>query len=274
MAKNSGKSPPELKKKFSMLDDDSIALQYHYIKANNHPLGSKDQLDTPGDASTYSKLHAKYHPGIRNYLKTFGYYDIFLVDIDTGDIVYSVFKELDFSTSLLEGPYAETNFGEAFRAAKAASDPNFVKIVDLKPYFPSYEFPAGFIASPIFDGRKKIGVLMMQIPVEQIDAIMTNQGKWREVGMGDTTETYLVGPDFLMRSNSRFFVEKAAKYFDSVTKLGMPQDTINNIKAKRTTVLNQEILTEGDKTCFNRQNWGLYISRLPRCSCRKCLCPR
>jgi methyl-accepting chemotaxis protein len=43
---------------------------------------------------------------VRNYLEKFGYYDIFLVDPETGDIVYSVFKELDYSTSLIDGPYA------------------------------------------------------------------------------------------------------------------------------------------------------------------------
>ena len=244
-AKNSGQAPPGLRKKFEMLDNDSIALQYHYIKANKNPLGSKDQLDHPGDASTYSKIHAKFHPGLRNYLKTFAYYDIFLVDIDSGDIVYSVYKELDFSTSLLDGPFAGTNFGEAFRAAKGASDPTFVKMVDLKPYFPSYDFPAGFVASPIFDGDKKIGVLMMQIPVEQIDAIMTNNGRWKDVGMGDSGETYLVGDDHLMRSNSRFLIETPNEYFEFVKGLGMSQATIGNIQAKGTTVLNQEISTEG-----------------------------
>ena len=244
-SKNDRKSPPGLKNKFDMLDEDGIAFQYTYIKANKNPLGSKDQLDHPGDGSTYSKIHAKYHPGFRNYLNTFEYYDIFLVDIDTGDIIYSVYKELDFATSLLDGPYANTNFGEAFRAASAANDPTFVKMVDLKPYFPSYDFPAGFVASPIFDGDKKIGVLLMQIPVEQIDAIMTNNNRWKDLGMGDSGETYLVGEDFLMRSNSRFLIEAPDEYFSFVKELGMSQATINNIEAKQTTVLNQEIRTEG-----------------------------
>ena len=247
---NSSQTPPGLAEKFEMLDQDSVALQYHYIKKNKHPLGSKDLLDHAGDDSTYSKLHAKYHPGIRNYLKTFGYYDIFLVDVNSGDIIYSVFKELDFSTSLLNGPYAKTNFGEVFRAARDATNPDFVKIVDLEPYLPSYDFPAGFVASPIFDGKKKIGVLILQIPVEQIDAIMTNHGKWREIGMGETTETYLVGGDSKMRSNSRFLVETPNAYFEFVKRLGMSQATINNIKAKQTTVLNQEIRTEGTKLAF------------------------
>ena len=97
---NEGKSPGA-QNFFNQLDNESIILQHKYIRANPNPLGSKHLLDSANDNSTYSNLHEKVHPIIRNYLEKFGYYDIFLVDAKTGDIVYSVFKELDFSTSLI-----------------------------------------------------------------------------------------------------------------------------------------------------------------------------
>jgi methyl-accepting chemotaxis protein len=193
---NEGRSP-NVEQYFSKLDDDSIATQYQYIRANINPLGSKHLLDRADDASSYSQLHAKVHPIIRNYLEKFGYYDIFLVDIESGDIVYSVFKELDFSTSLIDGPNAQTNFGEAFRKAAAATAHDAVVMVDYAQYTPSYEAPAGFIASPIFDGDKKIGVAMFQMPIDRLNAIMSERA-----GLGETGETYLVGPDELMRSDS------------------------------------------------------------------------
>ncbi len=179
------------------LNEDSIALQYYYIQANSNPLGSKDALDRGEDKSQYSDLHAKLHPIVRNYLKQFGYYDIFLVDSITGNIVYSVFKELDFSTSLLDGPYAKTNFGRAFRAANQLTSPQEVVLVDYEQYTPSYEAPASFIASPIFDGDEKIGIAMFQMPIDRLNAIMSGRA-----GLGQTGETYLVGPNGLMRSDS------------------------------------------------------------------------
>ncbi|MCP4193805.1 MAG: methyl-accepting chemotaxis protein [Planctomycetaceae bacterium] len=179
------------------LDDDSIAFQHHHISGNPHPLGSKHLMDRASDQSAYSKAHDQNHPIIRNYLEKFGYYDIFLVDPETGDIVYSVFKELDFSTSLIDGPYAQTNFGEAFRKANSATNKDEVVLVDYKKYTPSYDAPASFIASPIFDGDKKIGVAIFQMPIDRLNAIMEERA-----GLGETGETYLVGPDQLMRSNS------------------------------------------------------------------------
>ena len=193
---NEGRSP-DVAQYFRKLDDDSISLQYQYIRANINPLGSKHLLDQADDASSYSKLHGKIHPIIRNYLEKFGYYDIFLVDIDSGDIVYSVFKELDFSTSLIDGPNAQTNFGEAFRKAAASTNRDTVILADYSQYTPSYEAPAGFIASPIFDGNEKIGVAMFQLPIDRLNTIMSERA-----GLGESGETYLVGPDELMRSDS------------------------------------------------------------------------
>jgi methyl-accepting chemotaxis protein len=189
--------PPDVRPIIGGLDPVTVALQYHYIKANPSPLGEKDRLDRAQDKSLYSELHQAYHPVIRNYLKKFGYYDIFLVDSATGAIVYSVFKELDFATSLKNGPYAQTNLGEAFRKANAAGNGDAVVITDFKPYFPSYEAPAGFIASPIIHGGKKIGIGIFQFPIDTVTAIMNERS-----GMGRTGETYLVGSDNLMRSDS------------------------------------------------------------------------
>ena len=179
------------------LDDDTIALQHSYIRANRNPLGSKHLLDTADEETSYGKVHQKIHPILRRFLEEFGYYDIFLVDPETGDIVYSVFKELDFGTSLIDGPYAQTNFGEAFRKANAANNEDAVILVDFKQYTPSYEAPASFIASPIFDGNEKIGVLLFQMPVDRINDVMAFRS-----GMGESGETFLVGPDKLLRSDT------------------------------------------------------------------------
>ncbi|WP_156493340.1 hypothetical protein [Oleiphilus sp. HI0125] len=47
-------------------------------------------------------------------------------------------------------------------------------IDDFAPYPPSYEDPAAFIASPIFDARELLGVLIFQMPIDRINAIMTH----------------------------------------------------------------------------------------------------
>ena len=193
---NDGKSP-DIEALVKQLDRHSIAFQYKYISNNTHPLGSKHELDSGEGRAGYHKRHAVYHPIVRNFLIEFGYYDIFLVDIPSGDIVYSVFKELDYSTSLRDGPYSNTNFGEVFREAADSLSEGETSFRDYRPYTPSYEAPASFIATPIFDSGQKVGVLIFQMPLEPVNLIMGDRS-----GMGDTGQSYLVGQDNLMRSDS------------------------------------------------------------------------
>ena len=113
---------PSVSGLMSSLDEDSIAFQHDFIAANPKPLGQKDGLISLENQTLYSKLHEIYHPAIRDFLQRFEYYDIFLVAPDTGDIIYSVFKELDFSTSLIDGPYADSGIGRVFRQVRNASN--------------------------------------------------------------------------------------------------------------------------------------------------------
>ena len=193
---NSGQAAPTTRM-LAPLDSDSIGLQYDFITSNLHPLGSKHLLDDPGNGTSYGALHRTVHPVIRSYLEKFGYYDIFLVAPDTGDIVYSVFKELDYTTSLSQGPYASTNFGRTFQEAKQVGSSDEVVLVDYESYTPSYEAPASFIGSPIYDGNELLGVAIFQMPIDRLNSIMGLRA-----GLGETGETYLVGAEGLMRSDS------------------------------------------------------------------------
>ncbi|MBL4826974.1 MAG: hypothetical protein JKY66_04560 [Spongiibacteraceae bacterium] len=185
-------------------EDSEIISQYNYIANNQHPLGNKHNLDQASDGSAYSEAHAIYHPIIKNYLDKFGFYDIFLIDPNSGHIVYSVYKELDYATSLTTGPYKNTNFAQVFKAVANSTDKNAVQLIDFEAYTPSYEAPASFIASPIFDPttNELIGVLVFQMPVGKINELMQTRA-----GLGESGETYLVGGDKLMRSQSRFSEE-------------------------------------------------------------------
>ncbi len=183
--------------------DVALYAQYLYISNNSYPLGQKDQLDFANDNSWYSDIHKKYHPIIREYLEKFGYYDIFLIEPENGTIVYSVYKELDYATSLFNGPYRQTNFAEVVRKTinDAANKPN---LVDFKAYLPSYDSAASFIASPIYAAGELLGVLVFQMPVDRINTIMN-----QNIGLGVTGETILVGEDLTARSQSRFDKENS-----------------------------------------------------------------
>jgi len=170
-----------------------------YIFNNPHPVGKKLELVDAGDDSEYSYIHKMYHPLFKNFLERYGFYDIFLIDQETGNIVYTVFKEDDFGTNLTDGKYSKENIAHAFKSANESDDLNFVQMVDFAAYAPSHGAPASFISSPIYSSDMKIGIMVFQIPSEMLDRIAKESS-----GMGESGETYVVGEDMLMRTNSRF----------------------------------------------------------------------
>jgi anti-anti-sigma factor len=72
------------------------------------------------------------------------------------------------------------------------------------------------MAAPIFDDGQLVGVLAVQLSVERINRVMTNDGKWKAAGLGDSGEVYLVGADRLLRSESRFFVQDRENYLRQI----------------------------------------------------------
>lgn len=228
---------------FNQLDNTTVVLQNSYIAENPNPLGEKDKLLQAGKVH-YDRVHSKYHPFFRDVLQRFGYYDIFLVSADNGHIVYSVFKELDYATSLIDGPYANSGIADAYRAALKQPKGSAV-ITDFDPYVPSYNAHAAFTAVPIYRGEKLLGVLIFQIPVDEIDVIMTHEQKWKNVGLGDSGETYLVSQDGTMRSNRRSFVEDPDNYLQAMRELGLDENTVQKIKANGNSMGIQPVDTEG-----------------------------
>lgn len=216
-------------------------LQYYYIVENPNPVGEKEKLFDPGDGSQYTQFHTKYHPQFKQIIDNFGYYDLFLINHKTGDIVYSVFKETDYATNLFSGPYSQSGLAEVVRAVINNPSPDTIQVADFAAYRPSYEAPAAFLATPIYSGVNMIGVLALQVPVDKINQIMSFDNNWQESGLGKTGEVYIVGSDLLMRSDSRFWIEAPKKYKRNVARQGTPPETLRLMESLETTISLQQV---------------------------------
>jgi class 3 adenylate cyclase len=219
-------------------------LQYQYIANNPNPVGKKHLLDMAKDSSAYSRVHGRYHPIFRKIIEKFGYYDMFLIN-PQGTVVYTVFKETDFTTNFGTGAYKTSNLARLTAQVQQAKEKDYSQIIDFESYGPSYGAPAAFIAAPIFNQSKLIGVLAFQLPVDEINNVMTGNRKWEGDGLGKTGETYLVGRDYLMRSVSRFLEEDPKAYIESLRAVGVTDDVIGRVKQYKTSILQQKVQPQG-----------------------------
>ncbi len=167
----------------------------------------------------WTEAEQVYGPWLTQYQREYGYYDLFLVDAE-GNVVYTAAKESDLGQNLVGGSLKSSPLGKCFRNSL-----NAIAIQDFEPYAPSNGVPAAFVGAPVKKEGKAIGIVALQLPLAAINKIMQERA-----GMGKTGETYLVGQDKLMRSDS--FLDPTghsvnASFAGTVAKNGCDTDAVS-----------------------------------------------
>ncbi|APG49091.1 methyl-accepting chemotaxis protein [Phaeobacter porticola] len=176
--------------------DPQETLRKAYIDANPNAAGEKHLLNRGIGDSPYHMHHARFHPSLTAVLQNKGYYDVFLIN-PAGDIVYSVTKEPDYATNLVNGAYADSGLAKAFRAA-IEMPTGEVFFADMEGYAPSNGDPAAFVATPVVDAAGALqGVLALQVPVEMLTNIVNPVND-----MTETLNVFIVGQDMKVRTKS------------------------------------------------------------------------
>jgi methyl-accepting chemotaxis protein len=168
-------------------------------------------LDIPGlgwaiistmslEESAAPKAENKQNDFFAEYIRKYGYPDLFLIHPE-GRIFYSVGHKDDYNSNIVSGKYANTGLGKLIRKVSETKQSG---ISDFEPYLPNNNEPAGFIAQPVIHEGQVQMTIAMQLSVEAVNSIMQQ----RE-GMGESGETYLVGTDKLMRSDS--YLDKSSR---------------------------------------------------------------
>jgi class 3 adenylate cyclase len=236
-------------------------LQYHYLSNNPHPYGKKQDLEeSESDQSSYGKIHETYHNAFERAVKIFGFEDVMLVDAESMEIVYSYQKTSEFATNLETGPYANTLMASKVRAMRGNNDRDDFKIADFEPYRPSLGKPMGFAVSPIFDGPQMIGLLVLQFPIDNFNKVLTGNFNWAEEGMGQTGETYLVGPDKTMRSRSRFMYSDPEGFLKLLRQSSVPTSVVERIEKQGNVICAMPVESESVAAAFRGQKGIMVVN--------------
>ena len=207
-------------------------LQHRYVLPTARGETPDDDAEGP-----YAAAMRRFDRPLASITRVFGYYDLFLIDPDSLQIVYTAAKEVDLGTSLRDGPYSSSSLAAAVREAAESPDRGVVAVADFQFYRPSKGAPAAFLAAPVYSETEKVGVVAVQFPVDEINRIMTGGGQWRRVGLGETGEAILVGGDRTMRSDARGLLEDPEAYVEALRETRLEDEVVDRVARFGTTIL-------------------------------------
>jgi class 3 adenylate cyclase len=232
-------------------------LQAYYTAPVADP-NAAIKVDDAHDGSAWSAANARFNDFFREIVTRFGFEDALLID-PQGTIVYSAYKGVDLGSNILTGPYRGGLLTDAYTKAMRSNDVDYVGVTDFGDYQPADE-PTAWMVSPVGSESRIDGVLALQFPISKINKLMTMDKRWEESGMGKTGETFIVGPDDLMRSDSRLFLEDPQRFVSDVVKAGTPPDVAQDAIRQKTTTLVQPVATEATRLAQQGQR-GTLITR-------------
>ncbi len=198
------------------------------------------------DGSSWSAANAKYQDFYGEIVSRFSFEDALLLD-DRGNVVFSAYKNVDLGTNILTGPYNGSKLRDAYTQAMSSNREDRVVFTDFEFYQPATMAPTAWMIAPVPPTGKPEGVLALQFPITKINKVMTFDKKWADAGMGDTGETILAGQEFLMRSDSRLFLENPEQYRTMVIDAGTPPDIPDIAIRQGGTTLVQPVTPDAHK---------------------------
>lgn len=232
----------------SFIPDSASAryLLYHYTVKGGDDASA---VDDAGDGSSWSAAHAEFHDYLRRLARLSAYPGLVLIS-PSGQVVYTVNKDVDLGADLVDGPYSYTNLALAFQQAMSGNRLDSVTFADFEPYSPALDAPTGWAVAPIASDDAIVGAIGVRLPSARIDAIMTGGADWENSGLGETGEAYLVGRDGTMRSLSRDLAQDPQAYVEAAMDMGLSTENADRAVETGQTLLIQRVDTEAAEKAF------------------------
>jgi methyl-accepting chemotaxis protein len=133
-----------------------------------------------------------------NFIETFGYRELKLISRE-GKVVFSVLRGEDYQQNLNDSRWRETPMARLALPGLASQQ---AQIGDLAVN-PQTGEPSQFLVAPVLSEGELQALLMLELPIAPLNSVMQTRQ-----GLGEAGETYLVGADGLLRSDSVRFTEQ------------------------------------------------------------------
>jgi len=224
------------KKQITLLADtdyvQNLTLEFTDIH-NSFDIKTAEKFPIFSDKVT--KILPKWDKFYKKYTQVYPFDDVYIVCAAHGHVMYSYKKYPDFGENLEHGNYRKSGLAQIWRKVKKYKRTVFI---DMSAYEPRGGEPSMFIAAPIFVKGVFKSVLIFRLKNENIKNIMQLRS-----GYGKTQEDYIVGKDYLMRSDS-YLSPQTHSVINSFKNVSSGKVESIAVKKAFQNITNTEIITD------------------------------
>lgn len=173
------------------------------LSENLLDLHQQDHSETQSKYKNASAIYRQYNPYLSSFLKEYMYTDVMLMDCDHGHILFSLNYSQYIGKELSSKQFEYSEMKKVWRKAVTTQQTHFS---DMHTPLLYADQPVMLIATPVYKDGKMISVLMLKLPSNLINKVLHFRGSTLK-----TSETYAVGYDHLLRSDSFLLKELTVK---------------------------------------------------------------
>lgn len=164
------------------------------------------KADIQALASTEAVLYlsqSKHHPYFKQFLKEYMYKDIIIVDNENGHILFSVNNEKYIGKNLHSNEFKNSKMTKVYKDVLNTKTTHFS---DMHVPVLNSDEPVMLIATPIIKNNQITSVLMLKLSSTAVNEVLHFKAS-----SINSLETYAVGEDYLLRSDSFLVKEMTVK---------------------------------------------------------------
>jgi len=189
------------------------------------------------------------------FIRDYGYKNIMLVG-RKGDIFYSIEKNSDYKTNILTGKYSNTFLSKAIK--KVFQTKKFL-LTDIHFYSPCPEKIVQFAIIPLLNKQQEVQTIaVLELNIDKLTQLLSTKSS-----IYKTAETYMVGEDHLLRTDS-LLAPKKFNVTNSFTKdVKINTKAVENaFKKKREDEIledyrHKEVLSIANLIHYSDVNWAI-----------------
>lgn len=212
---------------------------YYHLKSNEGGLRDGKSIYIYNSQNKY----------MESILNKYEYNDILFID-SKKNVIYTVAKDKDFGEYLEGDLLSKTLLNKEFKNLL-----NGRQVLDFSLYL--HNRPSCFVTHPIKESETTIGVIVIEIPIHKINEIMHDRS-----GLGSTGDSFLIGTDGFLRSDSFMYPEYTVEKCFSSSKFIADRGLVKHLLKKsgrRVTVdlfyEQNEVLQVYNKFSFLGTTW-------------------